>query len=479
MSSRLLLAALALLGAAACSRPTAPGHPPRHVLLVTAEGLRADHLSAYQYARPTSAWTVDGGQRELGRAVAIDDLAADGVLFANAFSSAESTLTALKTIHVGAPPAFGEVVTGLSADAHTLAERFREAGYVTAAFVSGDRLGAAGGFDQGFDEFRHRAADDQSLPMAVRWLFEHDLGDGRPLFLWIHLSGTAAPYAPGATPPIPGEQADTLDYVRLHFEQARAQDPDADLAPVIDDEPLEATAWNFGEMFLDPGYAGAANGTREFLASAGELDFADRRRVIDLYDGDVAELASRLRSFLLAYQSAGEINAAWDDTLVVVCAANGVELGERGRWGESLYAGGLHVPLLFRHPDSILGRRITDEVAELSDIGPTLFDWTGAVPVERGSGRAGRSLAPLLDASTEALPRERPAVSIADAGRQAASLRTQRWTLVWRNQGGVESSELYDRVHDPMELSDVAADRPALAKQLRDQLVWLLTEAGA
>ena len=190
---------------------------------MTVEGLRADHLSAYQYARPTTAWTVDGGQRALGHAVAIDDLAADGVLFANAFSPAESTLTALKSLVVAAPPGFGEVVTGLDPGVTTLAERFGAAGYATAAFVSGDRLGAAGGFEQGFDEFRHRAHDGESLPMAVRWLFEHDLATGQPLFLWIHLSGAAPPFAPGVTAPQPGPQADELDYVRLHFEQARAE----------------------------------------------------------------------------------------------------------------------------------------------------------------------------------------------------------------------------------------------------------------
>ena len=489
MSIRLITTFLALLLAAAgCAPSTAPGLPPRHVLLVTVEGLRADHLSAYQYGRPTSAWTVDGGQRELGRALAFDDLAAGGVLFNNAFSPAQSTLTALKSILVGAPPEFGEVVTGIDADVVTLAERFEAAGYMTAAFVSGERLGAAGGFEQGFAKFRHRARDEESLPMAVRWLFEHDLGTGQPLFLWIHLSGTATPYAPGITAPLPGPQADKLDYVRLHFEQARAQDIAQGREPELDHEleghfeaaPFEVIARDFGTLFCDRAYPGGATGERVFLEAAGELAPADRRRVIDLYDGDVAELASRLRSFLLAYQSVGEINALFDDTLVVICAANGVELGEHGLWGESLYSGNLRVPLLFHHPNSIVGRRISDEVCDLSVVGPTLCDWSGALDFDLRPGRGGRSLAPILDLTSRSSLRGRPAVSVAAGGQQAASLRGERWTLVWRRQAdGSEELRLFDRTADPLEQRDVSHLAPEVASELRNQLVYLLTEADS
>jgi len=317
----------------------------------------------------------------------------------------------------------------------------------------------------------------------VRWLFEHDLATGQPLFLWIHLSGAAPPFAPGVTAPQPGPQADELDYVRLHFEQARAQDAAAgrvpDHAQEFDAEPWEAIGRDFGGLFIDPDYGGAASGEPAFLEAAGELSFEDRRRVIDLYDGEVAQLSSRLRSFLLAYQSVGEIHAAWDDTLLVVAGVNGFELGERGRFGESLHNGNLRVPLLFFHPNSIVGRRISDEVCDLSDVGPTLFDWTGAVEFESRLERGGRSLAPVLDPTSGEPPRARPAVSVADGGRQAASLRTERWTLLWRNDAGREELQLFDRIQDPLELRDVAVEHPELLKPLRDKLVGLLTETDA
>jgi len=75
--------------------------------------------------------------------------------------------------------------------------------------------------------------------------------------------------------------------------------------------------------------------------------------------------------------------------------------------------------------------------------------------------------------------RSRPAVSIGDGGRQAASLRTREWTLVWRNEGGGERAQLFDRVQDPEERVDVSGEHPAVVKRLRDTLVGLLTEGDA
>ena len=107
----------------------------------------------------------------------------------------------------------------------------------------------------------------------------------------------------------------------------------------------------------DFGLCGGSLTGADFRTHPRPVDPIDRRHLIDLYDGDVAELSSRLRSFLLAYQSATEIHGAFDETLVAVCGVNGVALGEGDRWGASLHVENLRVPLLFFHQDSIRGRR--------------------------------------------------------------------------------------------------------------------------
>ena len=466
-TARAIAAAAALTFAAsslACDRQP-PAIPPLHVLLVTTEGLRADHLSAYVYSRTTSSWEVDPGQRAEGRNLALDDLAEQGVLFESAFTPAVDTPTSLAALFTGHAPPLGMQLTGLPQETVTLAERFQLAGFTTAAFVTGEPLSTAGGFDQGFDVYQYKRGDTQVLSSAVRWLFDLDLGSGKPLLLWIHLAGAAPPHEPFAIPPVPGSEADELDYAALFIDPAR---------------PASLQARDYAALFTDPEYSGPVDGSHEFLASADarevELDAADRQHLVDLYDGEVAQLASLVRSFLLAFQSVTATDAAWQRTLFVLAGVNGVELGEHGGWGLSLHPGAARVPLLFRHPDSITGSRVLAEVVDLPDVAPSLCE-IFAIEMETGGGeRDGRSLRPLLSPGRGGAFPSRAAVTIAPLGDHAAALRTPSWSLVWRRvEGGGEEVQLFDRVRDPLDLRDLSASQPVIAHELRNEVVRLTT----
>ena len=76
------LGCLASVALAGCGGPVRPGRVPRHVILITVEGFRADHSSAYLYERETTSLDFDESYIAAGRALAIDDLAAGGVMFA-------------------------------------------------------------------------------------------------------------------------------------------------------------------------------------------------------------------------------------------------------------------------------------------------------------------------------------------------------------------------------------------------------------
>ena len=406
------------------------------MLLVTLGGVRADHTSAYLYIRPTTSWPTDGAQRALGRALALDDLADDGVRFARAWAPAESSLSSLKALFTGRSTPFGEILMGLPEHYFTLAERFREASFDTAGFVSGQDLAAA--TPQGFDVFVHRPTDAEALRSAVGWLLERDFGDGRALFLWIHLDGPTPPWEPGSVPPATGTESGSLDYVRLHVDlEFEAQLETIDCATL------------FGE---------------------------GRGRPVDLYDGEVAEMASRLRSFLLAYQTLGQTSALWDDTALVVAGLGGVELGLH-RWASSLHSSSVRVPLIFHHPGSVPRARVLAELVELTDVAPTLLDWLGLEPAPAAPGeREGRSLVPLLTGRGARSFPTRPAATVGAGGEQSGSLRDERWTLVWRKpRSGLEQVRLYDRGRDPLELLDVAEHHRDRARRMRNELVRILT----
>ncbi|MDP6520109.1 MAG: sulfatase-like hydrolase/transferase, partial [Planctomycetota bacterium] len=76
--------------AGACGGPPEPQTPaPPHVVLISLDTLRADHLSSYGYGRQTSP--------------RLDALAAEGVLFEEACSSSSWTLPAHMTMLTGLP----------------------------------------------------------------------------------------------------------------------------------------------------------------------------------------------------------------------------------------------------------------------------------------------------------------------------------------------------------------------------------------
>lgn len=79
---------------------------------------------------------------------------------------------------------------GLADEAVTLAERFQDAGYATAATVGAYVTTSTWGFDQGFDIYFEdlggapQRPADQVVDDGLRWLDRHQ---AEPRFLWVHL----------------------------------------------------------------------------------------------------------------------------------------------------------------------------------------------------------------------------------------------------------------------------------------------------
>jgi hypothetical protein len=457
-----LLAALA--ASSACGpRDRRPGTPPRHVLLITAASLRADHLSCFLYPRPTSDWPSDEADRQAGRNLSLDDAAAQGVLFHAAFSPSNRTRAAAAALLSGQARAVEGDSDVLESDLPTIAETFTAAGFETVSFTSGIALNpglGAGGFDRGFESSQYRFGDTAALTLALEWLTARQ-SSARPLFVWIHLSGTDPPHDPSALPPR----------------------PDGDRG-----------AFDFGRYFEDPDYAGSMDGSLETLAriERGELELTpeDRRRLIDLYDAGVARLCSDVRTFLLSCrnlrstppgkQGGGDLLA---DSVLVFAGLHGIELGEFGRslgFSSSMFEPVLRIPLFIRHPGSLTGARILAEPVGLEDVAPTLCDWFGLEPPAAAPrARAGRSLLPLVDSYVRRPFESRPYVSLCTIPDPAGSARTREWSLMWRKlQDTGESVSLFDRLEDPDELQDLSAARADVVLELLVHLRGELERAG-
>ena len=155
------LPALLLARSSPC-RAAAPGSPPRgrreegrplNVLLVTLDTTRADHIGAYGYGKAQTP--------------VLDALARNGVRFANAvLPDAADPPFALLDPHgdLSAPPQGPQQRVLLSGeDAVTLAERLKESGYTTAAFVASFNTDSRFGLGQGFDVYDDRFLEDELL----------------------------------------------------------------------------------------------------------------------------------------------------------------------------------------------------------------------------------------------------------------------------------------------------------------------------
>jgi len=192
---------LAVCCASACgardSTPTAAVAFPRHVLIVTIDTLRADRLGCYGYAGAATP--------------VLDGLAARGARFPTAVAHVPLTTPSHASILTGLTPLRNGVRDNgdyvLPDEIPTLAEAFHDAGYRTAAFVSGFPLDRRFGLARGFDVYddrlphgddRRRAAyverrADLTTAAARAWL---DAGPRAPWFLWVHYFDPHAPYEP-------------------------------------------------------------------------------------------------------------------------------------------------------------------------------------------------------------------------------------------------------------------------------------------
>ena len=158
------------------------------ILLVTLDTTRADAVLP-----------------ESGESVAphLAALARRGRSFSQAYTTAPMTLPAHASMLTGLYPAghgVHENARYLREDRALLAERLADAGYRTAAFISGLPLDGRFGLARGFDDYDQEMGPDgaerdagATTDRALEWLVRS--GDG-PFFLWVHYFDPHDPYEP-------------------------------------------------------------------------------------------------------------------------------------------------------------------------------------------------------------------------------------------------------------------------------------------
>jgi arylsulfatase A-like enzyme len=155
------------------------------VLLITVDALRADHLGAYGYTRPTTP--------------TLDALAKEGVLFEHAYTATPHTSYAVTSLMTGKymRPL---LAMGLGEDSETWADHLRRYGYKTAAFfppavffIDTERFK---GFDDrglGFEYVREEFLPARERAVQLARYLDAEAGSSR-VFAWVHLFEPHEPY---------------------------------------------------------------------------------------------------------------------------------------------------------------------------------------------------------------------------------------------------------------------------------------------
>ena len=376
------------------------------VLLVTSDTHRGDHLGA-------SGSSVDV------RTPVLDAFAAEGVLFEDCFATSHVTLPSHAAMLTGAHPRDSGILDNtivLSDEAPTLAEVFRDAGYLTCAATSLSLLADDhSGFGQGFlrrDAPARTRSAEETVAAALRWL---DDDDPRPVFLWVHVADAHAPYEPPE------------EFLGAHWDEAA--DPFDASRPADEHAP-------------------------RWLSDVRDLDY-----VRALYRGEVSYLDAQLAPLLAHPRWSGGVRAVTSD--------HGECLGAHGNYWrhKGLYPDTLHVPLMLAWPDAPAGSRVTEAVGHL-DLGRTLLDLAGLDAEFPGSSLV----------AAERPVADRFAIA---TGRRSASITRGGLHLIqgFRDEHTVE---LFDLAADPEAAHDLVGERPAEARELRVALLaWLAAAPGA
>jgi len=420
-----------------------------HVLLIVLDAVRADCLSCYGYQRPTTP--------------NIDALARNGIVFENAFSPGPNTVQGHAALFTGlcyhqgkATYADGE----LAAEPATLAEILRRNGYQTTCISANPWLSETFGFTRGFDETVNRWRRPKLIRLAGRIGKALGIGDKgaagscdialkqlseakRPQFVFANLLEAHYPYVPQLPFAIRFAGAKRASLARLRINLCPAEE-----------------LWNLAAITPEHTF----------------------RLLHDLYVASIASMDASIGTLLEKLERRDLL----DDTLIIITADHGENLGDHGLVSHSLclYDTVIHLPMIMHLPGNHCALRST-ALIQLNDILPSLCRYLGiTLPISLeeqlqqwqdmfrlDSARPGRKAvyAECFSRPCDLARRQQanPLYDFSRLDRNLRAIRTLEWKYITGDDG---SAEVYNVREDPGEVDNRIAEVPAVVRQLDDQL---------
>lgn len=450
----------------------------------------------------------------------LDKLAADGVLFENAFCQSPACMASRASVFTGRYPEAIRVrgMGVLPPQETTFPEVLQRHGYHTGAFgkvhftperYTRQELGS----DVPIIDWR-RFADDAKLvpipddPCKENYGFQvhvgcDDAGQGN-FQAWIEqvapeLAGRNRPEAPPDCPrdlfvsPYPTQFHQSTYIAAQAIDFIRSQDGSAPwfafCSFVAPHHPFEAPADQIERYNLDdiplPPFKGGVDITDPPGRLPGVIGELDRypetvqRRIAQHYYASISLIDDCVGNLLDALETTGQRN----NTLIVFLSDHGEFAGNHGllRKPSFHYDDLIRIPLILNAPAGMVRSQRVNGLVELVDVYPTLLallgipanagvqgtDWSGAL---RNGDRIGRA-----DIYSDMFDMD-PMVCEKGGGPYAAvqTLRTEEWKLVVYPQATLTCSQLFDLKNDPDETTNLFHD-PAF-RDKREEMLWRLVQ---
>lgn len=334
--------------------------PTLNVILISIDTLRSDHVSCYGYQSPSGHRTTPN----------LDELAARGARFENAFSTTSWTLPAHMALLTGMPNQLHGVRTdSFRLDPHrkTLAERLTDSGYQSVGFYGGPYLHKVFGFADGFGRYEpftgarmaydtlegqkslvqihaterdsHRIPTAEKLTKQAIDFLENGRDGERPFFLFLH-------------------------HWDAHFDYVAPERLVRKFAPDHDVMKQRISMENF-----------ASNPQINKDMPPEEL-----RYLLANYDAEIAHVDEQIG---ILFQKLAELGLA-ENTLIVVTSDHGEEFFEHGNKGHrfNLHRETLQIPLIVAGP-GVRKNVSIPETVRIFDIAPTILDLVGLDATDR------------------------------------------------------------------------------------------------
>ena len=408
-----------------------------NLILITVDCVRADALGCY------------GGP---ARTPQLDKLAAQGILYRNAFAHGSFTKTTFPTIFGSSYPSqFGGSRRFTGKRPHIVAY-LRKNGYRTLGVNSNPWLSRRFGFDRGYDRYLDLSSSKPTAHSLPVRLANNLLG----------LVGGGLVY-----PPYPSAAAVTDTALEL-LEEAEA--PYFLWAHYMD------AHWPYAVQ--GPHLYGPWN--REMGAYNARLARKSRKRpeAVTVEEREALFALYRQGIETIDLQLGRLLEAAGAEPAVAVTADHGEAFGEHDRYFHTagLYRENLRVPLLVRAPDIAAGV-VEESIVRHVDLAPTL---AAVANVPSHPGFLGHNLLPAAQGK-EMLP------ALAAYGEAHGKTK---WWLSWRREGHtvllladaatgrVEQRELYDFRRDPLEQQNLSRQQPTRLSKMQKELLTFAATHG-